>query len=148
MYIFSFGVHFTDKQSCRLHFKEQRDLRGVVCHRCQVTDHYWLKNKCSYQCKGCNARISLRSGTIMESFKLSFMIWYKTIFLLSTTKKGFSSKEIQRQLGLKRYDPVWAMAHKLRKAMGQGDNRYTLEGLIEADEGYFTIEASIHKHRR
>jgi hypothetical protein len=34
------------------------------------------------------------------------MTWYKTIFLLSTTKKGFSSKEIQRQLGLKRYVDV------------------------------------------
>ena len=78
----------------------------------------------------------------MESSKLSFMIWYKTIFLLSTTKKGFSSKEIQRQLGLKRYEPVWAMVHKLRKAMGERDDRYTLEGMIEADEGYFTIEAS------
>jgi hypothetical protein len=62
----------------------------------------------------------------MESSKLSFMIWYKTIFLLSTTKKGFSSKEIQRQLGLKRYEPVWAMVHKLRKAMGDCDDRYTL----------------------
>ena len=147
MDIFSFGVHFTDEQSCRLHFKEQRDLQGVVCHRCQGTDHYWLKNKWSYQCKSCNARISLRSGTIMESSKLSFMTWYKTIFLLSTTKKGFSSKEIQRQLGLKRYEPVWAMVHKLRRAMGQRDDRYTLEGMIEADEGYFTIEACAHKHR-
>jgi hypothetical protein len=26
------------------------------------------------------------------------------MFLLTATKKGFSSKEIQRQLGLKRYD--------------------------------------------
>jgi hypothetical protein len=25
MDIFSFGVHFTDEKSCRLHFKEQRD---------------------------------------------------------------------------------------------------------------------------
>ncbi|MGK0495451.1 MAG: Zn finger protein HypA/HybF involved in hydrogenase expression, partial [Maribacter sp.] len=90
MDIFSFGVHFTDEQSCRMHFKEQRDREGVVCHRCHGTNHYWLKNKWSYQCKSCNARISLRSGTIMESSKLSFMIWYKTIFLLSTTKKGFS----------------------------------------------------------
>lgn len=147
MDIFSFGVHFTDEQSCRLHFKEQRDQQGVTCHRCQGTDHYWLKNKWSYQCKSCKARISLRSGTIMESSKLSFMIWYKAIFLLSTTKKGFSSKEIQRQLGLKRYEPVWAMVHKLRKAMGRRDDRYTLEGMIEADEGYFTIEASVHKHK-
>lgn len=147
MYIFSFGVHFPDERCCRLHFKAQRDKEGVICHRCKASDHYWLENKWSYQCKSCKARISLRSGTIMESSKLSFMIWYKTIFLLSTTKKGFSSKEIQRQLGLKRYEPVWAMVHKLRRAMGKRDDRYTLEGMIEADEGYFTIEASPNEHK-
>ena len=66
---------------------------------------------------------------------------------MTATKKGFSSKEIQRQLGLKRYEPVWAMVHKLRKAMGQRDDRYTLEGMIEMDEGYFTIEASEREHK-
>jgi transposase-like protein len=64
------------------------------------------------------------------------------MFLMSATKKGFSSKEMQRQLGLKRYEPVWAMVHKLRKAMGNRDARYTLEGMIEMDEGYFTVESS------
>ena len=64
------------------------------------------------------------------------------MFLLSATKKGFSSKEIQKQLGLKRYEPVWAMVHKLRKAMGDRDARYTLEGMIELDEGYFTVKSS------
>jgi hypothetical protein len=83
----------------------------------------------------------------MESSKLPFLVWYKTIFLMSTTKKGFSSKEIQRQLGLKRYEPVWSMVHKLRKAMGERDDRYTLEGMIEMDEGYFTIESSEHAHK-
>jgi len=141
MDIFSFGVQFKDEESCRLHFKEQRDKEGVVCHRCKGTDHYWLKNKWSYQCKSCKARISLRSGTIMQSSKLPFLVWYKTILLMSTTKKGFSSKEIQRQLCLKRYEPVWAMVHKLRKAMGERDDRYTLQGMIEADEGYFATQA-------
>jgi hypothetical protein len=147
MNIFSFGARFTDEKSCKMHFKEQRDLEGVVCKRCQSTNHYWLQNKWSYQCKSCNSRTSLRSGTLMESSKLPFMIWYKTIFLLSATKKSFSSKEIQRQLGLKRYEPVWAMVHKLRKAMGQRDDRYTLEGMIEIDEGYFAIEPSEHAHK-
>lgn len=64
------------------------------------------------------------------------------MFLMSVTKKGFSAKEMQRQLGLKRYEPVWAMVHKLRKAIGNRDARYTLEGMIELDEGYFTVEAS------
>jgi len=61
---------------------------------------------------------------------------------MSTTKKGFSAKEMQRQLGLKRYEPVWAMVHKLRKAMGNRDARYTLEGMVEMDEGYFTVASS------
>ena len=78
----------------------------------------------------------------MQGSNLPFMIWYKTMFLLTATKKGFSSKEIQKQLGMKRYEPVWAMVHKLRKAMGNRDARYSLEGMIEMDEGYFTIESS------
>lgn len=61
---------------------------------------------------------------------------------MTATKKGFSSKEVQRQLSLKRYEPVWAMVHKIREAMGQRDDRYRLEGMIEADEGYFSVEAS------
>lgn len=31
--------------------------------------------------------------------------------------------------------------------MGQRDARYTLEGMTEIDEGYFTIEASEHQHK-
>ena len=64
------------------------------------------------------------------------------MFLISTTKKGFSAKEMQRHLGLKRYEPVRAMVHKLRKAMGNRDERFTLEGMIEMDEDYFTVESS------
>jgi len=39
------------------------------------------------------------------------------------------------------------MVHKLSKAMDQRDDRYTLEGMIEMDEGYFTIEASEQNHK-
>ncbi len=147
MNIFNFTANFDSEESCRNHFKEERDKVGVVCKKCGHTEHYWIKSRWSYECKQCRSRTSLRSGTVMQSSNLSFLIWYKTMFLLSATKKGFSSKEIQRQLGLKRYEPVWAMVHKLRKAMGNRDDRYTLEGMIEMDEGYFTIEASEHDHK-
>ena len=146
MNIFSFTAHFGSEEACRNHFKAERDKIGVVCKRCGHTHHYWIKSQWSYECKKCRSRTSLRSGTIMQSSNLPFLVWYKTMFLLSTTKKGFSSKEIQRQLGLKRYEPVWAMVHKLRKAMGKRDERYTLEGMIEMDEGYFTIEAGEYEH--
>lgn len=146
MNIFSFTSEFDSEESCRNHFKQERDKIGVVCKKCQNTTHYWIKSQWSYECKKCRSRTSLRSGTIMQSSNLSFLIWYKAMFLLTATKKGFSSKAIQRQLGLKRYEPVWAMVHKLRKAMGNRDDKYTLEGMIEMDEGYFTIEASEQEH--
>lgn len=142
MNIFTFTAHFGDEQTCKQHFKEQRDGQGVVCKKCGHTEHYWKRDKWSYECKSCKFRTSLRSGTIMQNSNLSFLTWYRAIFLMSTTKKGFSAKEMQRQLGLKRYEPVWAMVHKLRKAMGNRDARYTLEGMVEMDEGYFTVASS------
>ena len=141
MNLFSFTANFDSEESCRLHFKSERDKIGVLCI-CGSIEHFWHRSIWSYECKKCKHRTSLRSGTVMQNSNLSFLIWYKTMFLLSATKKGFSSKEIQTQLGLKRYEPVWAMVHKLRKAMGNRDDRYTLEGMIEFDEGYFTIESS------
>ncbi|MXV37912.1 IS1595 family transposase [Flavobacteriaceae bacterium Ap0902] len=142
MNIFSFSAEFGSEEDCRNHFKAQRDKQGVKCSRCGHTEHYWIKSRWSYECKKCHSRTSLRSGTIMQNSNLSFLVWYKTMFLMSCTKKGFSAKEIQRQLGLKRYEPVWAMVHKLRKAMGKREDRYTLEGMIEMDEGYFTVASN------
>lgn len=141
MNIFSFTANFDSEEACISHFKAQRDKLGVVC-KCGHAEHYWIKSRISYECKKCRKRMTLKSGTIMQDSNLPFLVWYKTMFLLSATKKGFSSKEIQKQLGLKRYEPVWAMVHKLRKAMGNRDARYTLEGMIEMDEGYFTVESS------
>lgn len=141
MNLFSFTAHFGTEEDCRNHFKVERDKLGVVC-KCGSKEHFWIKSIWQYECKKCRSRISLRSGTIMQNSNLSFLIWYKTMFLMSVTKKGFSAKEIQKQLGLKRYEPVWAMVHKLRKAMGNRDAKYTLEGMIEFDEAYFTVESS------
>ena len=141
MNIFSFTAHFGSEEDCRLHFKEQRDKQGVMC-KCGNTEHYWLKSIWKYECKKCKRRISLRSGTIMQNSNLSFLIWYKTMFLMSCTKKGFSAKEIQKQLGLKRYEPVWAMVHKLRAAMGNRDSQYSLQDMIEFDEAYFSVAVS------
>ena len=112
--------------------------------------HFWLKNKWSHQFKTCQSKQSVRRGMIMQSPKLSFMTRYKTIFLLSITKKSFSSKKMPRLLGLKRYEPSWALVRKLRKAMGKRDDRSTLKGMMEIDWGYFKAGASklAHQHIR
>jgi len=147
MNLFSFSAHFGTEDDCRNHFKSERDKIGIIC-KCGSRERFWIKSRLSYECKKCRSRTSLKSGTVMENSNLPFLIWYKTMFLMSVTKKGFSAKEIQKQLGLKRYEPVWAMVHKLRRAMGNRDAKYTLEGMIEFDEAYFTVASSEVEHEK
>jgi len=56
---------------------------------------------------------------------------------MTATKKGFPSKEIQRQQGLKPYEPVWAMVHKIRKAMGKETTYIHLRERLRLMKGIF-----------
>lgn len=76
----------------------------------------------------------------MPGSKLSLMYWFTAIHLLTATKKTFSAKEIQRQLGHKRYQPIWEMVHRIRSVMRTRDSQYELKDTCELDEGFFTTE--------
>lgn len=141
MTLLEFSEKFPDEQSCRTHFKLLRDKTGVFCKKCSGTSHYWLKNKEQYQCKSCSTRTTLRSGTVMEASNMPFRKWYIAMLFVSATKKGFSTLEIQRQMSHKRYQPVWEMVHKLRVTMGKRDDLYTLEDIVEFDEGHFEVDS-------
>jgi hypothetical protein len=118
------------------------DKQGVVCCKCESKKHYWLKSAWVYQCAVCNYRTSLKKGTMMENSKLKFRTWYAIMMLMTATKKGFSATEVQRQLGKKRYEPIWRAMHKLRSAMGQRDDRYILEDMIELDDAFIETETT------
>lgn len=137
MTILEFITQFPDETSCRNHFKENREKQGVTCKKCEGEKHYWLASKWQWQCAECRFRTTLRSGTIMEHSNLSFMTWYLCMAFMSFSKKGISALEMQRQIGHKRYGTVWRLMHKIRAGMGKRDDKYSLEGFLEMDEGYF-----------
>ena len=140
MNILEFIQKFPDEDACRLKIKEQRDQIGVICHKCNCKEHFWLENKQCYECKHCHSRQSLRSGTVMQNSKLPFRYWFVTMHLLTSTKKSFSTEELRRQLGHKRYQPIWEMVNKIRDIMGKRDNEYQLTGQMELDDAYFSTE--------
>ena len=145
MILSEFFRKYPDESACKLAFKQIRDQQGVVCKKCQGQQHYWKEDKWQYECKACRFRTTLRSGTVMEGSKLPYRYWLTTMALLTSTKKSFSALEIQRQLGHKRYEPIWAMLHKLRIAMGNRDKKYELKEYIEMDEGFFESVSSKEK---
>lgn len=136
MNLLSFIEKFPDEVSCREYLRRQREAAGITCPRCGGTEHYWLASHQSWQCKPCGSRKGLRSGTVMEASNLPVRYWFIGMHLMSSTKP-FSALELQRQLGHKRYEPIWYMMHKLRAAMGKRDQRYKLEEFVELDEGFF-----------
>jgi len=140
MNLLNFVESFPDESSCKVKFKEYRDSQGVICPRCGCPKHYWKRDKESYECKHCGRRQSLRANTVMHGSQLPFRYWFITIHLLTSTKKSFSASEIQRQLGHPYYEPIWTMVHKLRSVMGKRDELYSLSGVVELDEGFFTTE--------
>ena len=137
MNLIDFITQFPSEQACRLHLKEQRESRGICCRKCGHDQHYWISTDKRWQCKVCSSKQTLRSGTVLESSNLPVREWYIAMHLLTSTKKSFSALELQRQLGRKRYEPVWYMLHKLRAAMGKRDSRYELKEFVELDEGFF-----------
>ena len=52
--------------------------------------------------------------------------------------------KIQRQMNHKRCRLVWVMVHRV-KSMGKRNDLYLLNGLIEFDEGHFTIEPALRQ---
>ena len=137
MNLLKFFEKYPDESSCIEGFKNKRLEMGIVCKKCQHTEHYFRKNDLKFQCKKCGIRLSLRSGTVMENTNLPFHYWMICLELMTLSKKSFSALEMQRMLGHKRYEPIWFMMHKIRRIMSIRDEKYKLKGCIEFDEGFF-----------
>jgi len=145
MKLLDFTKTFPTEESCKAKFRELREKQGIVCPKCGCKHHYWKAGKEMFQCAKCGHRTGLKAGTVMHNSKLSYTEWLMVIHLLTVTKHTISAAELQRQLGRRRYQPVWEMLHKLRTVMGKRDGMYTLCGTIELDEGFFTTEIEDEK---
>lgn len=137
MNFIEFARKYPDEASCKALVKSYREKEGIVCTKCGSREHYWNTGVEAFDCKKCGKRTTLKSGTVMESSKLPFQYWIYAIYLLTMTKKGISALELKRQLGHKRYEPIWAMLHKIRAVMGQRDRKYMLDGVVEMDDAFY-----------
>lgn len=137
---FEITRRFPTEASCIAYFRELKENKGLICPTCKGTAFYWREKYIAHDCKSCHYRITLRSGTVMESSKLPFHYWLYGMFMMTFPTKSFSAKDIQFHLKHKRYEPIWAMLHKIRAAMGVHDNKYRLKGMVEVREICFNTQ--------
>jgi transposase-like protein len=75
------------------------------------------------------------AGTVLHRTHVPLRLWFAAAYLVTTHTPGFSAVQLQRQLGLARYETAWTMLHKLRRAMLRPE-RDRLSGVVEVDEAY------------
>jgi len=100
-----------------------------------------------YRCLACKGDFTVRTGTIFERSHVPLDKWLYTIYLLVTARKGISSLQLSKEIGVTQ-KTAWFMLSRLRKACGN-DNDSLLSGIIEADETFLGgKEANKHEQKK
>jgi transposase-like protein len=136
---------FHDEKAARKHLEALRWPSGPVCPHCGGTERNSRLNGKAHRegllfCGDCRTQFSVTVGTVFERSKVPLHKWLLATHLLCSSKKGISSHQIHRTLGVT-YKTAWFMTHRIREAMkdtsidklgGAGTS-----GIVEADETYF-----------
>jgi transposase-like protein len=115
---------------------------GPVCPKCGVLGRSGkLEGKSTrigvYKCYDCRKPFTVKVGTIFESSHIKLNIWLQAIFLIASSKKGISSNQLHRTMGIT-LKSAWFMSHRIREAMRSGNFApFGSEGgPVEIDETY------------
>ena len=146
--------HFTDKDKAREYLEELRWNGNPVCPHCGDSGAWPIKGgrKGLYKCKSCRSQFTVTVGTVFENSRVPLNKWLIAVYMMASSKKGVSSKQLERTLGVT-YKTAWFMSHRIREAMKEdnspfgGNNR-----TIEVDETYYgrdkTIKPKFQKRGR
>jgi len=123
---------FGSEEKCRAYLEELRWPDGVECPRCEGRTISRIVRRNQFECDGCRYQFSVTAGTLFHDSHLPLWKWFLAIYIISESKKGVSSKQLQRMLGVS-YKTAWYLSHRIRDAMGD-DAQPLLRGIVEVDE--------------
>jgi transposase-like protein len=102
------------------------------------------------KCKECGKQFTVRMGTIFEGSHVKLNLWLQAIYLMTSSKKGISSHQLHRTLGVT-LKTAWFMSHRIREAM-RDDNTVDFGaggGVVEVDETFIGNDRTIKpKHTK
>jgi transposase-like protein len=116
--------------------------RGAVCPHCGGTERNKKMGGAStrigtYKCYDCRKPFTVKVGTIFEASHIPMRIWLQAIFLIASSKKGMSSNQLHRTLGIT-LKSAWFLSHRIREAMASSPDGLLGQGggTVEADETF------------
>jgi transposase-like protein len=126
---------FPDDAACLEYLAVSRWPEGCRCPACGSKRAWILERRHLWECSDCHRQASVTAGTVMHGTRTPLRLWFWAAYLVATHTPGISAKQLQRQLGLSRYETAWLILQKLRRAM-VAPEREPLRGEVEVDEGF------------
>ena len=128
---------YSDEDKCRAYMEQMRWGGKPTCPFCGMHNPYKLKDGKTYSCKlsTCKKDFSVTVGTVFENSKVKLSIWMAALYLCTGHKKGVSSHQLARDLGLTQ-KTAWFVEHRIRLLMGDPEPDVPLDNVVEVDETY------------
>lgn len=134
--LITFYERFRDEQTCRDYLEKMRWENELICPKCGVIGKaYKYSDGKMFKCADCRKQFTVRVGTIFEDSKLPLQKWFLAIYLATSLKKGISSIQLSKYLGITQ-KTAWFMLHRIRYAVENGTYDKPLDGDVEMDETY------------
>ena len=114
---------FPDEAACAAYLERARWSDGFICLRCgTIGEPYrYAARPGVLCCRACRRETRLTAGTVMERTHTPLSVWFWAAYLVASQTPGISAVQLQRQLGLSRYETAFQILHKLRAGMVRPD---------------------------
>lgn len=146
--------HFHDEQAAYDYVEARVWPNGATCPKCGERERVSKMGGKStrigtYKCYKCRKPFTVKVGTIFESSHVPMNVWLQAIYLMVGSKKGISSNQLHRILGVT-LKTAWFMSHRIREAMRSGDLSPMggNGGIVEVDETFIGQESDKPKNAR
>ena len=148
------AAHYANEDAAIGYIEARLWPDGPICPHCgTVDDATRMKGKTTrpglWNCRACRKPFTVKIGTIFESSHIPLHIWLQTIYLFNSSKKGISTRQLQRTFGGS-MKTAWFLGHRVRAAMTElgisgsgplgGANK-----VVEVDESYIGGKARNRK---
>jgi transposase-like protein len=147
------ALHFHNEEAAYAYVEARIWPNGPVCPHCGGVDRISkMQGKSTrvgtYKCYQCRKPFTVKIGTIFEDSKVPMRLWLQAMYLIAGSKKGISSNQLQRILGVT-LKTAWFMSHRIREAMRSDDTSVFggNGGIVEVDETFIGKLKGVEKRR-